>query len=479
MSDTVSRPRISTVSEIITKREQLDLPFGEKSPFPLAHLRSEGAREIFALDRERQLIITTDRQYAFGQEMAQGIPLKGRVSVALSNLVFSLTSGIVQNHVVRTDMSDAFDGAGKYLHLLNGRSVVVTKTEPMPFDCVVRGYIYGSSWKGYKYKNYDGTVWGVQLSPGLQNGSKLEVPIFTPVIKNRAGFDEDVPLADIRYNLPRGTAGQIRETSIALYKNMAQFAEKSGLILADARFRFGLVDGKLMLIDTGIASDSSQLWCAKNYKVGEDQKSLNDMQFLNAWLRGSCRWTEDAQKQGVAAPLLPPEMIATAAGKYVQAYNMFTGKDPRTVAIIMGSTSDSKVAIEAATVLEKLGVWFGIKVLSAHRKPRGLRSLLAEIEADPYVSLYITVAGLAAHLSGSVAAWTVKPVIGVPAKGELSVLDGLDAVMSMIQMAPGVPLGAVGPVNNGKNAGIYAAQLLAMNDPELRARLRETIRKEE
>ncbi len=143
----------------------------------------------------------------------------------------------------------------------------------------------------------------------------------------------------------------------------------------------------------------------------------------------------------------------------------------------MGSKSDEKLATDAATSLEKLGIWYGTHVISAHRTPRKLIAYMNETNADPYVSLHIAIAGLSAALPGAIASWTIKPVIGVPAAGELS-LQG-DSVLSMVQMPPGVPVGVTGPVNNGKNAGIYAAQILAMRDEDLQAKLKNTLRKEE
>ncbi len=280
-------------------------------------------------------------------------------------------------------------------------------------------------------------------------------------------------------------AQAMREKSIALYNRLAAYCAERGLILADTKFEFGLVHNQetdadiLKLIDEAVTPDSSRIWNAADYREGEEQASSNDKQFIRDFLEVELGWTEDQRKAGVPQPPIPPEVLSAAAEKYIKAYSTFTGCLPAIVSIVMGSKSDGKIADEAGSVLEQLGIWFGTHVISAHRTPKKLAAYISETNADPLVKLHIAIAGLSAALPGVDASQTIKPVIGVPAAGELSVGNGIDAILAMVQMPPGVPVAVTGPVNSGKNAGIYAAQILAMDNPLLQSKLRRTLRKDE
>ncbi len=485
---------ISQAAEVITTKEQLNLP---QLDFPLEHFKSGKIREMYVVGEDKLLIVTTDRISAFDnilvsqQGIPLGVPLKGRVLNSMSNLTFALTADIIPNHVITTDMSTAFENADKFLNQLNGRSVLVKKAEPIMFECVVRGYLYGSALE--EYDKNDGKVCGLQLQSGLVKASHLEAPIFTPSTKSTTGHDENVSFDQMKSQLcsqfgsKRGSAiaRGLREKSIEMYNRIAEHCLERGQILADTKFEFGLVtdpdtgEQVLTVMDEAVTPDSSRIWSVSDYKEGEDQASSNDKQFIRDYLQVELGWTKEQRASGVPQPTIPQEILAAAAEKYVKAYSTFTGYAPAIVSIVMGSKSDEKIANEAASALEKLGVWFGTHVTSAHRTPKKLEAYMAETNADPYVKLHIAIAGLSAALPGVMASQTIKPVIGVPASGELSVGNGVDAVLAMVQMPPGVPVGVAGPINSGKNAGIYAAQILAMDRPELQLKLRSTMRKDE
>jgi phosphoribosylaminoimidazole-succinocarboxamide synthase len=483
--DPAEQRTISSAVDVITAPEQLNLPLPVSSTGKVRFMFDCDEKTLRSLNcdaslletlkregiSECMLIVTTDRWSAFDYKMPQGIPFKGRVLNSMSNLTFTLTKDIIPNHIITTDMSLVF--GGQFLSQLNGRSVLVKKAETIPFECVVRGYLYGSALE--EYAKNSGIVNGMQLPPGLVKASKLKEPVFTPSTKSKTGHDENVTFEFVEKQLGQERADELRRKSIEVYQRIAGYFLERGLILADTKFEFGLINGKLTLIDEAVTPDSSRIWNIADYKEGADQAGSIDKQFLRDWLTNEGGWTKEKQAAGIEPPKLPPEILCAAAEKYLKAYSVFTGHPPAVVSILMGSKSDEKVANGAAAALESHGVWFGTHVISAHRNPAKLRSYIKETDSDPYVKLHIAIAGLSAALPGAIASETVKPVLGVPASGELSLQGGLDAVMSMVQMPPGVPVGVTGPVNSGKNAGIFAAQLLAMYNQELAAKLRSRI----
>ena len=439
------------------------------------HIQSGKVREIYECGKDALLIVTRDSWSAFDVKMPQGIPLKGRILNTMSKLTFDLTSDIIPNHVITTDMSSEAvskqfkEGSGPFLNRLNGRSVLVKKAKQLPFELIVRGYLYGTALEDYNANG--GKVCGIQLPPGLVKASKLDAPIFTPSTKSATGHDENISFETMEKELGNSLANKIRDASLAIYEKIAKYSLARGLILADTKFEFGHVNGELTLTDEAVTPDTSRLWKVSDYKEGQDQGSSSDKQYLRDYLLKEAGWTKDAQKQGVTPPLLPQEILSEAGQRYVDAYTIMVGQAPAVVSIIVGSKSDLQTAYQTAAALEQYGVWYGIHILSAHRDSTKLAAYIKETNDDPTVKLHITGAGLAAALPGDSAARTIKPVIGIPLKGELSMMDGLDSVMSMVQMPPGVPVMVVGPVNNGKNAGIAAAQILAIDNKQLAFKL--------
>ncbi|MDE1825930.1 MAG: phosphoribosylaminoimidazolesuccinocarboxamide synthase [Candidatus Micrarchaeota archaeon] len=290
------RPILQT-NGIITGKDQIKTIAKEPKELELKHLHSGKVRETFEVDDATLLIITTDRWSAYDVKMPQGIPLKGKILNTMSVLNFMGTEQIIQNHLITSDMTafeksrelkKAFENSAEFLHVLNGRSMLVKKAKPLPFEFVVRGFLYGSGLDDYN--NNDGTVSGVKLPLGLVKASKLQEPIFTPATKAQVGHDENVTYEYMEKKLGSDVAATLKEKSIALYKNRAEFALEKGLILADTKFEFGYIGGELALIDEVVTPDSSRLWPRRSYKEGFDQDSCNDKQYLRDYLIKVANW---------------------------------------------------------------------------------------------------------------------------------------------------------------------------------------------
>lgn len=311
MTKEVSRQATQPV-KVITTREQLNLP-----P-EVRHYRSGKVRESFLLpDPKSLLIVTTDRISAFDVVMNEGVPLKGRILNGMSLFNFKLTEDIIPNHIVAANVFGAFPHSDDHLTVLNGRSVVVQRAEPIMFECVVRGYLYGSGLTDYKEK---GEICGIPLPPGLQKASKFENPIFTPATKSEAGHDENISFEEMEKRLGnKRLAAHLRETSLAVYQKIADYALEKGIIVADTKLEFGLVGKKLILIDELVTPDSSRFWPAQDYKVGVEQASF-DKQFVRVYLE------KTGWKKVPPPPPLPPDVIATTTKKYVEAYRLITGR---------------------------------------------------------------------------------------------------------------------------------------------------------
>jgi phosphoribosylaminoimidazole-succinocarboxamide synthase len=273
-------------------------------------------RDIYDLD-DRLLIVATDRISAFDVVMPNPIPDKGRILTQLSKFWFDLTKEIVSNHVISTEVENYPKDCGPYQEILRGRSMLVMKTDVLPVECVVRGYLSGSGWEEYRNT---GEVCGIQLPKGLVESSKLDEPIFTPATKAEIGLhDENITFEGMEKIVGKGLAQRLKTLSIAVYGKARDLAEKKGIIIADTKMEFGVKDGKLILIDELLTPDSSRFWPRDGYQPGGPQKSF-DKQFLRDYLL-SIRWDKSPP-----APRLPDEIIQKTREKYLEAYERLVGR---------------------------------------------------------------------------------------------------------------------------------------------------------
>ncbi len=263
-------------------------------------------RDIYALDDEHMLIVTTDRLSAFDVIFEQPIPGKGEILTEVSNFWFARTAGLITNHLTNLDLRD-FVSADDYA-LLRTRSIIVRRLQTLPVEAVVRGYVIGSGWKDYQAS---GEICGIALPPGLQQAERLPEPIFTPATKAAMGdHDINVSFADVVDRIGAELAEQVRDVSLALYRHAAEFARERGIIIADTKFEFGVdAAGELVLIDEILTPDSSRYWPADEYRVGISPPSF-DKQFIRDYLE-----TLDWDKTPPPPPI-PAEIIERTRAKY-------------------------------------------------------------------------------------------------------------------------------------------------------------------
>jgi phosphoribosylaminoimidazole-succinocarboxamide synthase len=274
--------------------------------------------ELFELgEGDKILIGATDRISAFDVIMPTGIPNKGRVLVTLSEFWFRKTAHIIPNHLLTSDFARFPTALKPYRSLLEGRSMIVRKCEPLPVECVVRGYLAGSGWKEYIQSQ---SVCGIKLPAGLVESSELPEPIFTPATKEQSGHDINISFEQAASILGKPLAVRVRDASLAIYKWAREFARERGIIIADTKFEFGtLPNGDLILIDEVLTPDSSRFWPAEDYKPGRSQASF-DKQFVRDYLE-TLDWNKTPP-----GPMLPPEVVARTSAKYLEAYEKLTGK---------------------------------------------------------------------------------------------------------------------------------------------------------
>ncbi|MBO4579391.1 MAG: phosphoribosylaminoimidazolesuccinocarboxamide synthase [Clostridiales bacterium] len=263
------------------------------------------------------LMIVTDRISAFDVVFDELIPDKGKVLSSISAFWFDFTKDVIGNHVITTDVSQYPMGLDKYEEELSGRSMLVKKVDMLPAECIVRGYLEGSALKEYKKS---GTVGGIKMPEGMVQGDKLPEPLFTPSTKEESGHDINITFEQLVDIIGEEDATALRDASLALYKKVSEFALTKGLILADTKFEFGKIDGKLVVADEMFTPDSSRFWDLADYQPGRAQKSF-DKQYLREWLE-----TLDWDKT-YPAPTLPEEIINKTAEKYRECYSRLTGKE--------------------------------------------------------------------------------------------------------------------------------------------------------
>ena len=283
-----------------------------KTNFPGLTLAGSGkVRDIYALD-PYLLIVATDRISAFDFIMPNPIPGKGEVLTRMSAFWFEKMGSIIPNHLVSTDPDEYPAACAPYRGVLRGRSMLVKKAKPLPVECVVRGYLSGSGWKDYRQGK---PVSGITLPAGLKESSRLPQPLFTPSTKAPDG-EHDLPISreEMAKIIGVDLTDRVIQASIAVYERAVDIADKAGIIIADTKMEFGLLDGELILIDELLTPDSSRFWPKDDYEEGRSQKSF-DKQFLRDYLL-AIEWD-----QKPPAPALPPEIVEKTAEKYREALN--------------------------------------------------------------------------------------------------------------------------------------------------------------
>jgi phosphoribosylaminoimidazole-succinocarboxamide synthase len=289
-----------------------------QTDFPELKLHASGkVRDVYVLDRERLLFVATDRISAFDYVLATGIPHKGRVLTQISLFWFDLLRDLVPNHLITADINQYPASLQKYVDQLRGRSMIVTRAEMFPVECVVRGYISGSAWKEYKAT---GQVCGIELPRGLRESDRLPEPIFTPATKATTGHDENVSFSEMTRLVGPEVSRQLRDLSVAIYVRAAEYARQKGIIIADTKFEFGHTAQGITLADEVLTPDSSRFWPADKYASGSSQESF-DKQYVRDYLE-EIRWNKQPP-----APALPAEVARRTSEKYVEAYHLLTGRE--------------------------------------------------------------------------------------------------------------------------------------------------------
>lgn len=279
--------------------------------------RKGKVRDVYDLG-DKILIVATDRISAFDVIMPNGIPDKGKILNQMASFWFEHTSDIVENHLISTRMEDFPPKLQNEAGVLRNRSMLVKKTDALEVECIVRGYIAGSGWKDYQ-KN--GSICGIALPKGLKESSKLPEPVFTPSTKATSGHDINISISEVENRLGEELTKNLIDKSLAVYKKAYEKAYKAGIIIADTKFEFGLLNDKLLLIDEILTPDSSRFWPLNDYEEGRSQKSY-DKQYVRDFLE-TLNWDKKPP-----APQLPEEIVLNARAKYLEAFRLITGKEP-------------------------------------------------------------------------------------------------------------------------------------------------------
>ena len=283
----------------------------------LAPHRQGKVRDIFDLG-DSLLMVASDRISAFDFVLGSGIPDKGKVLTQLSAFWFAQTRAIVPNHVLSMDVAEYPEEMRRFADVLGGRSMLVRKTNPVPIECVARGYLSGSGWKEYAAT---GSVCGIPLPPGLRESDALPEPIFTPATKATSGHDVNISADDAARLVGRELVDRLRTLTLALYDHGARHAESRGIILADTKFEFGITDSdEVILIDEVMTPDSSRYWPRDRYLPGGPQPSF-DKQYVRDYLE-AIRWNKQPP-----VPSLPEDVVVHTREKYLEAFRRLTGKD--------------------------------------------------------------------------------------------------------------------------------------------------------
>ncbi len=289
----------------------------------IGKLRRGKVRDCYELD-DYLLLVVTDRISAFDVVMPSGIPYKGRVLNGLSSFWFEKTGHLAENHVVTTDVgriAEMFPELAGEEKLLDGRTTLGRKAQPVPVECVVRGFLAGSAYVEYIQQ---GTVSEVPLPAGMARNQKFDTPLFTPATKAETGHDENISIGKMKEMIGDVLARRIIEVSLSLYNFACEVAAQRGILIADTKFEFGMIGDRLVLIDEMFTPDSSRFWLAENYQPGTHQEGF-DKQPLRDWLQ---KLTDQGKwDKSPPAPELPPEIIGYMSELYRRAYRMITGRE--------------------------------------------------------------------------------------------------------------------------------------------------------
>ncbi|MDO5483797.1 MAG: phosphoribosylaminoimidazolesuccinocarboxamide synthase [Desulfovibrionaceae bacterium] len=284
------------------------------SAYPL--LSRGKVRDIYDVDEHTLLIVTTDRMSAFDVIMGEPIPYKGVILNRITLFWMERFKDIIPNHLIESDVARFPAALAPWRDELEGRAVLVRKARPLPVECIVRGYITGSGWKDYQAT---GQVCGYRLPEGLRESDKLEPALFTPSTKAELGqHDENISVAQAASLLGEETAREVERVSLAIYEAGRAYAAGRGIIVADTKFEFGFIDGRLHLIDEVLTPDSSRFWPADQYKAGQGQPSF-DKQYLRDWLK------KQPWNMQPPPPPLPAEVVEATAARYQEAFDILTG----------------------------------------------------------------------------------------------------------------------------------------------------------
>ncbi len=293
----------------------MKVPVSQTDFKDLSLVKRGKVRDIYDLG-EHLLMVASDRMSAFDVVMPDPIPDKGIVLTQISLYWFEIMKSIVENHVITADVSEYPAVCNPYAEILRGRSMLVKKTEPLPIECVVRGYISGSGWKSYQDSK---TVCGIALPSGLRESDKLPQPIFTPSTKEELGaHDINIDFDETVRRIGSDLAARVKELSLTIYQKGADMADQKNIIIADTKFEFGKVGDDLILIDEVLTPDSSRFWPKETYQPGGSQRSF-DKQYLRDYLI-SIDWNKQPP-----APLLPEDIIFNTRKKYLEALTQLTG----------------------------------------------------------------------------------------------------------------------------------------------------------
>ena len=285
--------------------------------FPDLELYAKGkVRDVYRID-DRLLIVATDRISAFDYILPTGIPDKGKVLTQLSVFWFEFLREVTPSHFLTANVAEYPTAARLYEQEIEGRSMLVTRAKMVEIECVARGYLAGSGWKEYRET---GAVCGVRLPPGLKESSQLPEPIFTPATKAQSGHDENISFDAVAKIVGADLAARLRDLTLKIYTRAAEYARTKGIIIADTKFEFGIVNGELILGDEVLTPDSSRFWPLDTYEPGRAQNSY-DKQFVRDYLE-RIRWPKLPP-----APPLPADIAAKTSEKYKEAYHALTGRE--------------------------------------------------------------------------------------------------------------------------------------------------------
>jgi phosphoribosylaminoimidazole-succinocarboxamide synthase len=296
-----------------------------RSDLPLPLERRGKVREVYRVDDQRLLLVASDRISAFDVVLSEPVPYKGEVLTQLSAFWFARLAAAVPHHCLTADAAEivaAVPALAPHRAVITGRAMLVRRTEPVAFECVVRGYLSGSAWKEYRQS---GTLAGEAMPAGLRESDRLPEPIFSPATKAEVGHDENVTFGRVAAALGPPRATELRRRSLALYAEAQAFAASRGIIIADTKFEFGTApDGRLVLIDEVLTPDSSRFWPADSFRPGQGQPSF-DKQPVRDYLEGLRRaggWNGEAP-----APSLPAEVVSATTGRYREIFRRLAGPE--------------------------------------------------------------------------------------------------------------------------------------------------------